>query len=68
MDNETLYTTGQIADLLQEPPQRVGYIIGKYRLKPRKRVGIIRLFDGGQVAAIRRELRGIQIRGAKNEL
>ena len=58
-----LYTVDQIADRLEEPVQRVAYIISKYRLKPVLRVGIIRLFRPEQVKAIRQGLYGIQIRG-----
>jgi len=57
-----LLTVSQIADKLCEPPQRVGYIIRKYRIKPAERVGIIRLFDERQVKAIKQGLFGIQIR------
>ena len=60
-----LCTASQIADELGEPPQRVCYIIRKYRLKPVQRVGIIRLFDEQQIAAIKNGLYGIQIRGQK---
>jgi len=60
-----LFTTGQISDLLQEPPQRIGYIIGKLRIKPIERVGIIRLFSGEQIEIIKRGLYGLQIRGGK---
>lgn len=58
-----LKTIGQIADELREPPARVSYIISKNRMKPAQRVGIIRLFDGGQIEVIKRGLYGIQIRG-----
>ena len=58
-----LFTVTQIADLLQEPPHRVAYIISKYRLKPRGRVGITRLFDDAQIQAIKDGLYNIQIRG-----
>ena len=44
-----LLTVSRIADRLGEPPQRVGYIIRKYRIKPVDRVGITRLFDERQV-------------------
>lgn len=60
-----LYTASQIADQLSEPPQRVTYIIRKYRLKPVQRVGIIRLFDEQQIVAIKNGLYRIQIRGQK---
>ena len=59
------YTASQIADMFGEPPQRVTYIISKYRLKPVQRVGIIRLFSEEQVEAIKQGLYGIQIRQIK---
>ena len=59
---DTEFTIGQIADLLKEPPARVAYIVSKYRLKPIRRIGIIRLFDEQQVEAIQQGLYGIQIR------
>ena len=55
-------TASQIADKLGEPPQRITYIIRKYRLKPRERIGIIRLFDEQQVKEIKQGLYGIQTR------
>ena len=55
-------TVSQIADKLGEPPQRVAYIIRKFRIKPAERVGLIRLFDERQVKAIQQGLYGIQIR------
>ena len=62
MAEQELLTVGQIADLLQEQPSRVGYIIAKYRIKPVHRVGIIRLFSNKQIEAIKEGLYGIQIR------
>jgi hypothetical protein len=62
MQYANLYTASQIADRLAEPPQRVTYIIRKHRIKPVRRVGIIRLFDEKQIKAIRQGLYGIQIR------
>ena len=66
MDNKitdtNLHTAGQIADELGEPPQRVCCIIRKHRMKPVKRIGIIRLFDEQQVKAIKQALFNIQIR------
>jgi hypothetical protein len=56
------YTVSQIADQLCEPPQRIAYIIRKYRIKAVQRVGLIRLFDESQVKAIKQGLFGIQIR------
>ena len=62
MVNPNFYTVSNIADTLHEPPQRVAYVIRKYRLKPVQRVGIIRLFDEDQVSAIKNGLYRIQIR------
>ena len=58
-------TASQIADRFGEPPQRVTYIIRKYRLKPVQRVGIIRLFNEEQVTAIKQGLYGIQVRRSR---
>ena len=65
MADTNLFTASQIADQLDEPPQRITYIIRKYRLKPVQRIGIIRLFDEQQVKAIKQGLYGIQIRSSK---
>jgi hypothetical protein len=65
MEYANLLTTGQIAEILGEPPQRVTYVIRKYRLKPIHRVGIIRLFSQEQVKAIRQGLYGIQVRSSR---
>jgi hypothetical protein len=62
MLEQNLLTVGQIADVLKEPPARIAYIISKYRLKPVKRIGIIRLFDEEQIKAIKQGLYEIQIR------
>ncbi|MBW8015729.1 MAG: hypothetical protein FVQ82_06045 [Planctomycetes bacterium] len=59
---QNLLTIGQIAELLEEQPSRVAYIVSKYRLKPVCRVGIIRLFDELQIKAIKKGLFDIQIR------
>ena len=61
MENE-LFTIGQIADRLEEPPARISYIVSKHRFKPIKRVGIIRLFGPEQLKAIKEGLYNIQIR------
>ncbi|MBA7486769.1 hypothetical protein ES707_22330 [subsurface metagenome] len=62
MEYANFLTASQIADRLGEPPQRVTYIIRKYRLKPVQRIGIIRLFDEEQIKAIKQGLYEIQIR------
>ncbi|MCP4612709.1 MAG: hypothetical protein GY845_28770 [Planctomycetes bacterium] len=63
--SDQLLTIGQIADILEEPPARIAYIISKYRLKPVSRVGIIRLFSTEQVKTMKQGLYGIQIRRSK---
>lgn len=62
---KNLFTTGQIADQLQEPPARVDYVIRKLRIKPDERVGIIRRFSLSKIAVIKSGLYGMQIRGDK---
>ncbi len=62
MFEQNFLTVGQIADVLNEPPARIAYIISKYRLKPVQRIGIIRLFDEEQIKAIKQGLYEIQIR------
>jgi len=59
------FTIGEIADRLEEPPSRVAYIVSKHRMKPVRRVGIIRLFSEQQVHAIQEQLFNIQIHNAK---
>jgi len=56
-----LFTVSQIAEHFGEPPQRVAYIIRKFRIKPECQVGITRLFDDKQLAAIKQGLYGIRI-------
>lgn len=62
----SVLTVGQIADRLGQPPSRVAYLIGKYRLKPIARVGIIRLFGEAQVECIREGVDQLQRRTAKH--
>jgi DNA-binding transcriptional MerR regulator len=40
-----VFTIGQIADELKQPPSRLQYLIYKNRIKPVARVANIRLFD-----------------------
>ncbi len=56
-----LFTTGQIAEQLDERIERVLYIIRRERLKPIERVGLYRLFNAMQVAAIKEALFNIRI-------
>jgi len=51
--NNGYFSIGQIADLLEEPPARVAYMIRKHRIKASYRVGIIRLFSSEQVDSLR---------------
>ena len=52
----TLFTVGQIADQLNQPPARIAYMISKFRIKPTQRVGILRLFSQEQVKGIKQSL------------
>ncbi len=65
MTIENLYTVGEVADKLGEPPARVQYIISKHRIKPAERVGIYRLFNDSQVEQVRNGLFNIQVRADK---
>ena len=65
MINEKLYTIGELADLLEEPPARVSYITRKLRIKPEARVGTFRLFGKRQIELIKSGLCNIQIRGQR---
>jgi len=65
MSGIELLTASQIAEQFDEPPQRVTYIIRKYRIKPVTRIGIIRLFSCEQIEVIKHGLFGIQIRRSR---
>lgn len=54
MAENTQYTVSQIAEILDEPPQRIAYVVKKLRLKPVQRVGLIRLFTEADIRAIKR--------------
>lgn len=56
-----LMTTGQIADILDEPRPRIQYIITARKIKPVARVGIYRMFSSDQLEIIRQALQGIRI-------
>lgn len=55
-----VFTIGQIADELRQPPSRVSYLISKHRIKPVARVANIRLFDRTTVENIRLALQGLR--------
>jgi hypothetical protein len=65
MTEDVFFTASEIADLLNEPLPRVQYIINKKRIKPVRRIGIIRLFDKAQIDIVKAGLYGIQIRGER---
>lgn len=64
MTDDKRFTVTQIADRLEEPPQRVAYVIAKHRIKPMDRIGIIRLFSEGQIEAVKQGLYELQIRSS----
>lgn len=57
-----LLTVSDIADLLNEPQNRVAYMIMKHRIKPVKRIGITKVFDASVVETVKAYLFDIQIR------
>lgn len=57
-----LLTITDIADLLNEPQNRVAYMIMKHRIKPVKRIGITKVFDASVVETVKAYLFDIQIR------
>ena len=63
MTYEDLLTATQIADQLDERPERVRYMIGKLRIKPITRAGSVRLFSKEQAEYIRQGLYNMQTRG-----
>ena len=54
-----VFTIGQIADELKQPPSRLQYLISKYRIKPVARVANIRLFDRTTLETLRFTLQSI---------
>jgi len=48
-----VFTIGQIADILEQSPSRINYIISRDRIKASVRVANIRLFDEVVVGKIR---------------
>lgn len=56
------FTATQIADMLEESPMRIRYIISKLRIRPVHRVGIIRLFSEQQVQTIKDGLYTMRVR------
>ena len=56
-----LFSVGQLADRFDEPVARVSYVIQKLGLKPRRRIGIHRLFDQSQATAIKEGLMELEV-------
>ena len=48
-----VFTIGQIADELKQPPSRLKYLISKHRIKPVARVANKRLFDQATLEILR---------------
>jgi len=51
-----VFTVGKIADILEQPPTRINYIIARDRIKANARVANIRLFDEIALERIRSAL------------
>ncbi len=62
VDSVRRYTVNELADLLAEPPARIGYIIRKYRIKPVIIISGARLFSAQQVEDIKKGLYEMQVR------
>ena len=56
-----LLTVGDIADQLNEPHNRVAYMITKHRIKPVKRIGVTKVFDKSVVGIVKDYLYNIRI-------
>ena len=54
-----VFTIGQIAEKLKQPPSRLQYLISKHRIKPIARVDNIRLFDRTTLETLRFTLQSI---------
>lgn len=61
----SLFTVTQIAEKLDEPTDRVTYIIRRLRLKPVDRIALVRLFDEGQVDTIRNRIYNMRVQKTK---
>jgi hypothetical protein len=61
-----VFTIGQIADELRQPPSRVNYLISKHRIKPVARVANIRLFDQTTIEKIGLALQPLRNDGQAN--
>ena len=59
---DELMTPGDIATALGEPIGRIRYIIESRRLTPVRRAGIVRMFSGEVVEAIRAEIQAMNQR------
>ena len=58
-----LATIGEIARLLNVPPQRIEYVLrSRPHIKPRAIAGIARCFNDEAIAQIRHELHAIEAR------
>lgn len=60
MSTPTEFTTGQIAERFGSPRYRIEYVITSRRIKPVRRLGIIRLFDHTAIIQIKAALREIR--------
>lgn len=65
---DEMMTIGQIADNLNEPTPRITYAISKYKIKPIRRVGILRIFQTSQLPEIKQCLSKLQKRRKREEV
>lgn len=58
-----VFTVSQVADMLEQSPSRINYIISRDRLKASARVANVRLFDEVVLEKIRLALLKISVNG-----
>ena len=56
MEPSELLTLGQVARACGVAPHRVKYAVAEYRIEPRQRAGILRLWAPDQLAAVKAAL------------
>jgi hypothetical protein len=54
-------SVAEIADLLEEQPNRIRYQISKHRIKPVRQVGASKLYDKAAIARIKDGLYNLRI-------
>lgn len=61
MGENELFTIPEIAVILGENNRRVAYVVLKYRIEPKRLVGRTKMFNGAQIARIKRGCYNLQL-------